>query len=41
MLIALLTYQDTIYLLTKVGALGIVLLACWLVPKLDHRAHHG
>lgn len=41
MLTLLLTYQDTIYLVTKLGTLGAVLLACWLVPKLSHREHHS
>jgi hypothetical protein len=39
MLSLILTDQDTIYLVTKLGALGVVLLACWLVPKLGHQEH--
>ncbi|HIK43820.1 MAG TPA: hypothetical protein IGR64_02920 [Leptolyngbyaceae cyanobacterium M65_K2018_010] len=40
MLSFMLTYQDTLYLVTKLGALGLVLLACWLVPKLEHQKGH-
>jgi hypothetical protein len=41
MLSLILTHQDTLYLVTKLGALGLVLLACWLVPKLEHNIHHS
>jgi flagellar biogenesis protein FliO len=37
MLFLALTSHDVIYLVTKLGALALVLFACWLVPKLDHQ----
>jgi hypothetical protein len=39
MLSILLNYHDGLYLLTELGVLLVVLLACWLVPKVEHRGH--
>ncbi len=39
MLSFMLTYHDTLYLATKLGALALVLLACWLLPRLEHTHH--
>lgn len=41
MLSFIFTYQDTLYLATKLGALVIVLLAYWLLSRHDQAAHHG
>ncbi|MFH7244968.1 MAG: hypothetical protein ACHWZW_19200 [Spirulina sp.] len=41
MLSFIFTYQDTLYLVTKLGALGVVVLAYWLVIRHDHATHHG
>ncbi|WP_256378553.1 hypothetical protein [Nodosilinea sp. P-1105] len=41
MLSTLLTYHDTLYLLAKLGALGLVLLLCWLLPRLEHHGSHS
>ncbi|MGP1385947.1 MAG: hypothetical protein ACTS2F_20475 [Thainema sp.] len=41
MLSIILTSHDVLYLATKLGALALVLFACWLVPKLQaHYAEH-
>ena len=39
MLSIVLTYHDTLYLLTEVGLLALVLLAYWLVPRPEHHGH--
>ena len=36
MLFLAFTYHDTLYLATELGALGLVLWLCWLVPRLEH-----
>lgn len=36
MLSLILTYHDGLYLATELGALGLVLFLCWLVPRLGH-----
>lgn len=41
MLSFIFTYQDTLYLTTKLGALGAILLVSWLITRHDHAAHHG
>jgi|LakMenEpi03Aug12_release.lakeMendotaPanAssembly.Ray.scaffolds.fasta_scaffold5638671_1 hypothetical protein len=41
MLSFIFTYQDTLYLATKLGALGVVVLIYWLVSRHDQAAHHG
>lgn len=41
MLSFIFTYQDTLYLATKLGALGVVLLLYWLISRHDHATHHG
>ncbi|QQE67128.1 hypothetical protein GFS31_38400 [Leptolyngbya sp. BL0902] len=42
MLSFIFTYQDILYLATKLGALGVVVLAYWLISRHDHKAtHHG
>ncbi|WP_264308329.1 hypothetical protein [Nodosilinea nodulosa] len=35
MLSLIFTYHDRLYLATELGALGLVLLLCWLAPRLD------
>lgn len=42
MLSIILTDQAVLYLATKLGTLALVLLLCWLVPKLHPRRteHH-
>jgi hypothetical protein len=38
MLFLVLTYHDTLYLITQLGALALVLLLCWqLTPPHQHR----
>lgn len=37
MLSIVLTYHDTLYLLSELGLLVAVLLACWVVPKVRHQ----
>lgn len=39
MLSIVLTHHDSLYLLTELGLLAVVLLACWLVPKVEHHSH--
>lgn len=39
MLSILLTYHDALYLVTELGLLAVVLLACWWLPRLEHRHH--
>ncbi len=41
MLSFIFTYQDTLYLATKLGALGVVLLVYWLISRHDRATHHG
>ncbi|MEY3297768.1 MAG: hypothetical protein RLZZ597_1028 [Cyanobacteriota bacterium] len=41
MLSFIFTYQDTLYLATKLGALGVVMLLYWLVSRQDHATRHG
>jgi hypothetical protein len=41
MLSFIFTYQDTLYLATKLGALGVVVLIYWLVSRHDQTTHHG
>jgi hypothetical protein len=36
MLSLMLSYHDTLYLITELGALGLVLFLCWLAPRLEH-----
>lgn len=36
MLFLALTYHDTLYLTTELGALALVLVLCWLTPHLEH-----
>ncbi|WP_263970604.1 hypothetical protein [Leptolyngbya sp. KIOST-1] len=36
MLSLTLTYHDTLYLMTEIGTLGLVLFLCWLTPRLEH-----
>lgn len=36
MLSLMLIYHDTLYLVTELGVLGLVLFLCWLVPRVDH-----
>ncbi|MEO1069803.1 MAG: hypothetical protein AAFW95_11890 [Cyanobacteria bacterium J06638_6] len=39
MLFPILTYHDTLYLITQLGALALVLLLCWkFTPPHQHRA---
>jgi hypothetical protein len=39
MLSIVLNYHDTLYLMTELGLLAVVLLACWLVPRLEGHGH--
>jgi hypothetical protein len=36
MLPLILTYHDSLYLATEIGALVLVLFLCWLTPRLEH-----
>lgn len=36
MLFLALTYHDTLYFATELGALALVLFLCWLTPRLKH-----
>lgn len=36
MLFLALTYHDTLYIATELGALALVLLLYWLTPRPDH-----
>ncbi len=41
MLSLIFTYHDSLYLLTELGALVLVIFLCWLTPRLDpHRPQH-
>ncbi|MFQ4137671.1 hypothetical protein PGN35_015245 [Nodosilinea sp. PGN35] len=41
MLCLIFTYHDSLYLATELGTLGLVLMLCWLAPRLDsHRPQH-
>lgn len=39
MLSILLTYHDALYLATELGLLTVVLLAGWLMPRLEQQGH--
>lgn len=41
MLSFIFTYPDTLYLATKLGTLGVVVLAYWLIARSDRATHHG